>query len=289
ASLEYGLIHYQPYEIKNKTSILQNKFLRLMIPCKKQNPIAALEIATNIEPMEIRYKYLNLRQTARTFHSDQYHPSHKTYKCLQKKKELILRNKYRTKKNKNNRINHFSALNKNVYFESEKFLKIMTNIDALKVPFNQIFQSQITANPTYTITPFPSNFSVNISPTIPPSISEENDYTLHAATDGSCVPNPGKGAAAYHIPAQLSNTYHEHNGPYAFHRPVTITETEITAIHLFLNKILTDKVYDQILRVKIYVDNKPILQFISGETYPKYNNIKIMIQNIFIKLLQIQQ
>ncbi|MCP4990178.1 MAG: reverse transcriptase family protein, partial [Colwellia sp.] len=102
ASLEYGLIHYQPYEIKNKTSILQNKFLRLMIPCKKQNPIAALELATNIEPMEIRYKYLNLRQTARTFHSDQYHPSHKTYKCLQKKKELILRNKYRTKRNKNN-------------------------------------------------------------------------------------------------------------------------------------------------------------------------------------------
>ncbi|MCP4988761.1 MAG: hypothetical protein GY928_22740, partial [Colwellia sp.] len=112
--------------------------------------------------------------------------------------------------------------------------------------------------------------------------------TLLASTDGSCVPNPGKGAAAYYIPAQTSNIFHEHSGPYAFHRPVTITETEITAIHLFLNKILTDKVYDQILRVKIYVDNKPILQFISGETYPKYNNIKIMIQNIFIKLLQIQ-
>ncbi len=107
-----------------------------MIPCKKQNPIAALEMAAYIEPMDIRYKYLNLRQTARTFHSDQYHPSHKTYKSVQKKKQLIMRNKYRTTKNKNNKINHFSALNKNVYFESEKFLKIMPNIDALNVPFN---------------------------------------------------------------------------------------------------------------------------------------------------------
>ncbi len=58
---------------------------------------------------------------------------------------------------------------------------------------------------------------------------------------------------------------------------------------MILNYIITYVNNREITEIRIHVDNLPILQFISGKNFPKYNSTKLMIENIFIKLNQIQQ
>ena len=114
-------------------------------------------------------------------------------------------------------------------------------------------------------------------------------------TDGSNISNPGKGGYAYiqlnDIPLFhknynniILNDLKDYNFNFSFKPyPTTITLNEGFAIILLLEDILKQK---QIIKpikkyMYIHVDNESILRLIGGKSFPKYNNIRNIIQHIF--------
>ena len=69
--------------------------------------------------------------------------------------------------------------------------------------------------------------------------------------------------------------------------PTTITIAEATAINVVLNYIINSDI-NTINIIHIHCDNYSILSFLKCYTFPKYNNIKLIIESSFIKLIKIQ-
>ncbi len=284
SSIEYGLTHYYPYDTKGKMKVAQNNFLRLITNGMKNTPIKAMELISNTEPIQIRYEQLCLRKLARIYHTDNYHPITKTYDNYIKKKTLINSQFYRKKNLKSNKDNTYSNLKKNSIFIASNLAQNIKEINIFNVDYNKVNKQQITANPTYNISKLPTNFNVITEPANPDIKIIENNIKIY--TDGSCIPNPGKGASALYIPKQ--NT---HPTPkiimFKFEIPVSITITEASATSMVMNHILNSN-WNKNTQINIYIDNLSILQFLKFECYPKYNNIKLIIESILIKLKQIK-
>ncbi len=347
--MEYGLIHYYPYDTKSTISKIQNKFLRLITKSPYDCPINSLQCISDIEPINIRYEYLVQRNLARIKHSDKYHPLTKTYNNLHNKIDFIENHghKYRriyknksTRSNNstnssckikkprkpqppnrntsnialknihNNRKRKFAKINddinnpiqkrflqissinceppnkiqksiqnklinitKNSIVKAEQLIKSDTinSVHIFSVNNSKIIRQQITASPTYMLRFLPDNFEVVLDDT-DPILPIINDI-LKIFTDGSCVPNPGKGASAFHIPKQPAINFRV-DKHFSFKIPVTITITEATAINMVLNYILNSSLHN-ITNIYIYIDNKPILLFLKYHSFPKYNRIDI--------------
>ena len=142
----------------------------------------------------------------------------------------------------------------------------------------------ISALPKYNVHKIPSNYTVNLNPTKP---------TLHQKSiqfyvDGSCIPNSGKGAYGWFTP-NFTN-FSNHYRTYKYDYPVTITRCEIMAIISTLHLIKNNPIKTQ-QEINIYSDSKTCLLFIKLVTYPKYHNIKILIESILklLNLIQYQQ
>ena len=95
--------------------------------------------------------------------------------------------------------------------------------------FNNVSQDPITALPIYDIHQTPTNYSVNLKATDTKNIRKdcENNVTQFYV-DGSCVPNPEKGAYGWYSPNY--NYYKNVHKTYNHDYPVTTANCEIMAI-----------------------------------------------------------
>ncbi len=284
SSIEYGLIHYLPSDATNEIKKLQNKFLRLIVPSRLDTPCDQLQIITNIEPIATRYNYLIMRQLARIYHSDIYHPLSKTYKNYTNYLNKIMKGNYRPNNPNIPYNNKLKWLTKNSIFTAQNIAKHNTKMDIFTADYGKIKQTQVTANPTYNLHTLPTNCEIYTYETKP--IHDPLIKHIKAYTDGSCFPNPGRGAASMHIPLQ-THSRPEYNETYKYKYPITILTAELTAIAMILNYILINDI-NQIIFFQLFCDNKGAMLLIDGQQYPQYNHTKEIIENILIKLHQVQ-
>ena len=278
--IEYGLIYYYPYDINNNLQKLQNKFLHLFIPSKRSCPIDILQIALNIEPIKNRYQFLILRHWARAIHCSKYHPLSKTYRSYNNYRYSVKND------NKNKKFNKHP-----LYMANEINDKYKPSITSTIKQYNKnktIIRKPITATPKYKNT-IPTNYNVNMK-TNNLNESKINELTkekiITIYTDGSCNPNPGRGASAIYIPQ--SKLINEQSNKYKYQYPITITTAEITAISMALNIIKSiNSKSSQKLNFLIQTDSKITLQYLQFDSYPKYESTKRKLDEIFSKLNEI--
>jgi ribonuclease HI len=92
----------------------------------------------------------------------------------------------------------------------------------------------------------------------------QNNYDIIAYTDGSCVPNPGKGGWAYI--ACFSNIELEDNGP-SMDEESTNNKMELTAV---IELLKTFHEY-QYKKIKICSDSEYVIRSATGENKIKLN------------------
>ena len=272
--IEYGLIYSFPYDTNNKIQKLQNKFLHLITPSKLSCPTDILHITHNIEPIQIRYKFLILRHWARAIHCSKYHPLYKTYENYTK-----YRYKDKYKPTKQQYIKHpFYAANE----INDKQKPTTATIIKQYNKQAKIIRAPISALPLYN-NKIPANYKIILKPE---NINKDTAEIYHRKkiiliyTDGSCVPNPGKGACAILQPgSKIINKYHKQ---IQFKYPITITIAEINGIIKALKLIYQQKIqYPNKYNYIIKTDCKLILQYLQFTNFPKYQSTKIMIDQIF--------
>ena len=138
----------------------------------------------------------------------------------------------------------------------------------------------ITSLPKYDIFEMPTNYQINTKPQKQCNIQHtENNFF----TDGSCVPNPGKGAYGWYTP---NYNHQQCQEIIQYKYPTTITNCETMAILAVLicikNKLPTNS------KIFIFTDCQTVLQYLTFQAYPKYNNVKQIIQAVLNSLTIIQ-
>ena len=142
-------------------------------------------------------------------------------------------------------------------------------------------QGPITALPKYDIFETPTNYTISFDP-IPPNQIIVTDHNFF--TDGSCSPNPGKGAYGWFTPNFNGEKNRKEISAYSY--PITITNCEIMAIHSLLTFIKNKPSNKP--KVNIFTDCQTFLQYLDFTSFPKYNNIKLIMESIFKTLSIIQ-
>ena len=265
--IEYASIHYFHKDKRHKMQILQNKFLRCAYPAKISTPIKTLQMIANLEPLQMRINKLHVRHHFRARYSSLLHPLHKAYN------EYII-----------NTINMDSGSNHSMENASFSIANnIINNTKSITIkPFNNIINGPITALPKYNIHQIPSNISIILSPI---SKDQINANEINFYVDGSCCPNPGKGAYGWYAP--FYNDTFNISQTYKYEFPVTITKCEINAIGSLLFWIYKNPPKTS-NTINIISDSQTTLEYIKLSNYPKYNNTKLEMENIFKTLLLIQ-
>ena len=210
-----------------------------------------------LEPINIRYKKLILRHWARAQYSSDFHPLKKNINRINAEK------------------NDPSKSNKSPLIIAKKLLNTEISISAYNT--NKIPPGPITALPKYNIHETPTNYSVNTEPINKNNIN--NDDTQFYV-DGSCSPNPGKGAYGWYAPKY--NNYRNIYKTFSYDYPVTITRCEIMALLITIQFIKNNPLNNK-NKITIYSDSKTALDYIDLCTYPKYENIRILIESILCR------
>ena len=212
----------------------------------------------NIKPLSLRVKQLILRHWYRGRYSPDYHPLHKMI------------TQYNTEIPDN--TNHPLILASKILRDNKHNITINHKIQPIQGP--------ITALPIYKIHKIPSNYHINIKPI---KITDISPIELNFFTDGSCVPNPGKGSYGWYTPNCCDSIP---NQIMSYTYPITITNCELMAILLTLQHIKNSPPDQH--KVNIFTDCKTALQYLNFDSYPKYNNIRLIVQTILRILLLIQ-
>ena len=273
--VEYASIFYFHKDNTGKLQKLQNRFLRCAFPCKSSTNIQMLHMIANVQPLSIRINKLILRHWCRAKYSSISHPLHKTLMKYQSSYNTII------KANDNKRkFIHQSPLYKAEWIIDTKYpMSISSNSKVINQP--------ITALPIYDIQPLPTNYSVTLSPQTSIKNSCTNFYI-----DGSCNPNPGMGAYGWYSPCY--NSPDPISKIYTYEFPVSINTCEIMALSSLLkfinkNPPKSSKTNTQRKQhINIYGDSLITLQFLNFQSYPKYNDSRLLIQKCLESLKSIQ-
>eukprot|EP01083_Nonionella_stella_P195615 720438_1 len=148
-----------------------------------------------IKPIDIRINNLYLRHRARAIHSTDYHPLNKLLSHIETEKHKIRHGNYH-----NNPYKAFKNINNHplqiAFFKSHESYPA----HIFNVPEQDIMHSQVTAPANFQLNTMPSNYTVNLNETPIDNVMNNEGNVTSVFLDGSCVPNPGKGASAYVIP-----------------------------------------------------------------------------------------
>ena len=230
-------------------------------------------MVANVQPLMIRLDYLLLRHWCRAKYLPKSHPLSKTL--------LQFRSCYNKIIKQNN--------NKNKYIFQSPLYRAEWIIDS-KYPTSissttNVVRNHITSLPCYCIKTIPTNYSVSLSPILK---SQINDSSINFYVDGSCNPNPGMGAYGWFSPSYNSHRSLSQTKTCKF--PVSINQCEAKAIALLLKYINGNPPtnHQNAQFINIYCDSLQILQFLKFHSYPKYNNLKIIIEQCLCQLLSIQ-
>ena len=204
----------------------------------------------------MRTKQLILRHWFRAKCSSKFHPLHKTWSSYkpQSKHQLPFDIAW-------------SILNNN-----KTHISITNDVH----PIN----NSITVLPKYNVFEIPSNYQIVTSPT---KMIDINPSDTNFYTDGSCKPNPGKGAYGWFTP-RYQGKPHEQVSTYAY--PITIINCESLALLSALSYIKDNPSKDKTMN--IFTDCQTVLQFLNFQPYPKYNSIRLIIQATIKTLSMIQ-
>ncbi len=276
--VDYGLIYYYPYDTKDKLQILQNKFLRAMIPSKRSIPLDILHKISKTEYIQDSYKKLTLRLYCRAQHCSTYHPLYNTYNKYKQELNIYITNRY-----SRYRIAETHYITKHPLYAAEQ-LQIFGNMSMVSTTMN-VKRYPITSTPLYQIK-VPTNYIVDEEESIPSNKFQMN--TLNIFVDGSCHPNPGIAAAAAYIPPTIQ--FNEDIQTLQYDKPTTISTAEIGAVQIATDNALNYKsdIPSDIFTIKIWSDSKSTLQYLNFTAFPKYQNTKEEIQKVFQNLKTIQ-
>ena len=290
ASIDYASLHYYHKDTDNKLQTMQNKFLRFATHAKRTTPIDLLERLVDLEPLEQRIAAIQCRHWLRTLYSPDGHPLH-TVKQLH--------NRYSSAQFLNGqfgdlhiRRRQIRRLNPRMYYvqspssrAERTYTKFAAHIHPPILPSRLPRTLPITAVPNYSIAKWPSNYRVTLKPCDPTRHPKHH----HCFTDGSNLPNPGKGGYAFW-------DAHAHRGRSAmlpFH--CSILFSELRGILLLLQSIRHRRVSIATLgnppraqSCAVFVDNVQCLQMISGQAYPKYAAIHAIVTDILSTLCTIE-
>ena len=258
--IEYASIFYLHKDKNNTLQTLQNKFIRNAYPCRQSTPVHTLNRIANIQPISIRTLKLTLRHFYRAKYSSSHHP---IYKLLQK----YIKDPLQTKQKQL----PFDIAIKIIKNNKSK-ITINDHIDPINGP--------ITALPKYDIAQIPTNYTINKEPI---DINNINQTDCNIYTDGSCKPNPGKGAYGWYAPLYKNKCLKQIQ---SYKYPITITNCELMAILIALTYIKKNPPYKS--TINIFTDCQLALQYLNFDSYPKYNNIKLIVQSILKTLALIQ-
>ena len=137
----------------------------------------------------------------------------------------------------------------------------------------------ITAIPKYT---FNINKNIIIDTSKKVIIYEDNMDKYY--TDGSNIKNPGHGGYAWLKlnNDKLVNKLTTNDYGYGFDPiPTTILMNEASALILLLKHVIKDKNINNKNIMYVHIDNLPLLNLIKGISFPKYDSIKKLIENIY--------
>ena len=244
----------------NAIQTLQNRFTQPAYPCRNSTPINTLEIIANIPPIHARVQKLTLRHYYRARYSSPHHPLYKTLS-------------YHNHMNNNKNNNLFFSIAYNMLHNDKTGISLSHNMQPTNCP--------ISALPKYEIFEIPTNYHISIKPMQPNNINlSENDFY----TDDSCVPNPGRGAYGWFTP-NFEGTERKQISHYKY--PTTITSCELMAILDTSSNIKTT--HPSSSKINIFTDCQAALQYLSFKAFPKYNNIKLIVQAIFKLFTMIQK
>ena len=229
--IEYASIFFFHKDTTNIIQTFQNKFIRAAYPCRKSTPLHNLHMIANLAPIATRINYLILRHWYRAKFSSVFHPLHKIIQ------------QFTPSPNK-----HKSTFDLAYKILKHNQTNITLNHDIQPEP------GHISALPKYDIFETPSNYTVSTAP-IPPNQINPSDLNFY--TDGSCSPNPGKGAFSWFSPNYNGHKHGNEICPYTY--PISITNCEIMAIHSSLNFIKNNPPTKP--KVNIFTDCKTVLQY----------------------------
>ena len=181
--------------------------------------------------------------------------------------------------------------NKNKYIQQSPFYRAEWIIDTTyptSITSNlKLNRGPITALPKYNLHNIPTNYTVILEPIDKTQIinSDTNFFV-----DGSCNPNPGMGAYGWYASTYIKQ--HTISKIKTFKYPVSITTCEIMAINEVLKYIKKNPFRENKNKSKniinIFSDSKIALQYLKLQSYPKYQNIKILIEKCLQKMQIIQ-
>lgn len=299
SKIEYGMIYYFNNDsILKQFQTIQNSFIKLAFDIKyKSFPIDILHFISNLPPLKYRLKFHQSRLYARIIHNGINHPLNVSYETYKEHQNFIQKQIKMLENTNNNKVinpkfnininckQNIKQLEKSKWyiFHSPIYKSIQNDISG-----NLVMNEYVNFIHNNTINNITSikTYSTDLNDKVIIDLNENHiNYVLNCAkfyTDGSNIKNPGKGGYAYvevindiNNEEKIDNWYYN-SLPYI----TTITINEIYAIKDLLNFILR-KYNKNIDVIYIHVDNLPVLSFIKRESFPKYNNIKNLLQEIY--------
>ncbi len=172
-------------------------------------------------------------------------------------------------------INKLYYTKKSFIYKGYQLINKYKNKNKLNIPINPQ-RSLITALPNYLIKPHYNNFTIINNESNPDNFKQHTCYY----SDGSCFPNPGIGAYGWYgpYPTILKSYFHINPIP----KMTTASYCELKAVELWLIDIHKDKIKNLINnKLAIFIDNIGVLNYMNFTAYPKYNDYKLIVENIF--------
>ena len=281
SSIEYGAMHYFHKDTDHRMQRLQNRFLRFATGAKNTTPIDIMERLTKLEPLKQRIETLQCRHWLRTLFSPDQHPLREGLSLHVKYNSRTFQGAFgalNIRRRPNAKTSHYQCA------PSQRAEGTFTRYAALLHPPLNTTQIPrmipITAVPNYRIARWPNNYKVILRP------SDPDDYRRHRHifTDGSNMPNPGRGGHAFwdsqHRMGQARSTnYH-----------CDILHSELKALLLYVQSLRNHQRCPKTepTKIAVFVDNAMCLQFLNGTAYPKYAYAHGLISSILMELIRIE-
>ena len=283
--IEYGALHFIHKDTDNHLQALQNRILRFATTAKRTTPTALLERLTDLEPVQQRIETLQCRHWLRTLYAPDGHPLHTAKTLHIKYNGAQFQGRFGDAKGRFGglRLQRRKAVNS--YYQTAPsqlaegtYTRYASTLQPPLIPERIPRTLPITAVPNYRVPRWPTNFRVIMIPSNPTSFSASHQIF----TDGSNIPNPGKGGCAYW------DAMHKCGVSRSIPFTCSILYSELKAIILVLHSIRSRRILLKKREIAVFVDNAQCLQLLKGTAYPKYANIHQLVGIIFDELHQIE-
>ena len=290
--LEYALCTTSNQTKLNEISKIQKRAMRIALQVKKQTPTWYLMETTNSKPMVEKWKELQIK----LWHKYKRAPSNLLqHETFNRWKQYIIENDPLCMND--NGIMQINPARLN-YISKSPLSHAYNTVKSLYPKYRNILSikndSVMRPPPVYQ-TIYPSNININNNSDLNKIAKMEMNEFLNANesgnfvnkfdfyTDGSCIPNPGPGGAAYYSPNFLIKSK-----IHIIDHDTTINYGELLGIKMVVHSIknyidfcINRNIEVNINYINIYTDSKFVCDILDIDGYPKYDYYYQLIEEIF--------